>query len=109
MINFLQETKYILKKHNKTFDDVIFVADRFGGLRISPKEFIRRSENINYDNSDNSYGSEEINTDLIVVGKDFWLERHKCYGFERWKYKSVPNIDDFTLEDKEAGRILFID
>lgn len=101
MINFLQETKDILKKHNKTFDDVIFVTDCFQGLRISPKEFIRRAENIIYNNG---YGLEEI----IVVGKDFWLERHEYDGSEWWEYKSIPNIDDFTLEDKEAGSRLFI-
>ena len=105
MINFLQETKDELKEHNKTFDDVIFVADYFQKLRISPEEFIRRAENIIYNDG---YGLEEINTALVVVGKDFWLERHEYDGSEWWEYKSIPNIDDFALEDKETGRILFI-
>lgn len=105
MINFLQETKEVLEKYNKTFDDIIFVADCFHQLRISPEEFIRRAENIIYDNG---YGLEEINTALVVVGKDFWLERHEYDGSEWWEYKSIPNIDDFTLEDKETSHTLFI-
>nr|DAT91171.1 MAG TPA: protein of unknown function (DUF4909) [Caudoviricetes sp.] len=105
MINFLQETKDELKEHNKTFDDVIFVADYFQKLRISPEEFIRRAENIIYNDG---YGLEEINAALVVVGKDFWLERHEYDGSEWWEYKSIPNIDDFTLEDKETGHTLFI-
>lgn len=101
MINFLQETKEVLEKYNKTFDDIIFVADCFHQLCISPEEFIRRAENIIYDNG---YGLEEI----VVVGKDFWLERHEYDGSEWWEYKSIPNIDDFTLEDKETSHTLFI-
>ena len=39
---------------------------------------------------DNGYGGNEIPMDLIVVGKDFWLERHTYDGAEWWEYKEIP-------------------
>ena len=42
------------------------------------------------------YGLEEINTKLILVGKDFWLERGTYDGSEWWEYKSMPNVNDFV-------------
>ena len=52
-------------------------------------------EHANFEYND-GYGIEEINTDLILVGKDFWLERHEYDGSEWWEYKSMPNVNDFV-------------
>lgn len=35
---------------------------------------------------------------LIVVGKDFWLERHEYDGSEWWEFKSIPMEPEETIE-----------
>ena len=91
-MNLLNETRDILLSNNKTFDDVLFVGDRATHSKMTVKEFLEHA-NVEYKNG---YGIEEINTDLILVGKDFWLERGTYDGSEWWEYKSMPNINDFV-------------
>ena len=91
-MNLLNETRDILLSNNKTFDDVLFVGDRATRTKMTVKEFLEHA-NVEYKNG---YGIEEINTDLILVGKDFWLERHEYDGSEWWEYKSMPNVNDFV-------------
>lgn len=91
-MNLLNETRDILLSNNKTFDDVIFIGDRATHTKVTVKEFLEHA-NVEYKNG---YGIEEINTDLILVGKDFWLERHEYDGSEWWEYKSMPNVNDFV-------------
>ena len=92
MANLLEETKEILELHSKTFDDIIFVGDKSDHTKMTVKEFLEHA-NVEYNDG---YGLEEINTDLILVGKDFWLERHEYDGSEWWEYKSMPNVNDFV-------------
>ena len=92
MANLLKETKEILERHGKTFDDILFVGDKSDHSKMTVKEFLEHA-NFEYDDG---YGLEEINTELILVGKDFWLERHEYDGSEWWEYKSMPNINDFV-------------
>ncbi len=82
--NLLAETIEILEKHGKTLDDI----DWFGGedFQISREQFIELA-NIEYDPG---YGRQEIANDLILVGKDFWLERHEYDGAEWWAFKCPP-------------------
>lgn len=92
MANLLKETKETLELHSKTFDDIIFVGDDSTHTKMTVKEFL---EHTNFEYND-GYGLEEINTDLILVGKDFWLERNTYDGSEWWEYKSMPNVNDYT-------------
>ena len=91
-MNLLNETRDILLSNNKTFDDVIFIGDRTTHTRMTVKDFLEHA-NVEYNGG---YGIEEINTELILVGKDFWLERHEYDGSEWWEYKSMPNVNDFV-------------
>ena len=70
MVNLLKETKEILERHSKTFDDILFVGDKSDHSKMTVKEFL---EHANVEDN-GGYGSEEINTKLILVGKDFWRE-----------------------------------
>ena len=91
-MNLLNETRDILLSNNKTFDDVIFIGDRTTHTKMTVKDFLEHA-NVEYNGG---YGIEEINTELILVGKDFWLERHEYDGSEWWEYKSMPNVNDFV-------------
>lgn len=92
MINLLDETRNILKEHGKMFSDIIFVGDSDTHTRMSVESFIANADFEYY----NGYGAEYINTSLILVGKDFWLERQIYDGSEWWEYKAIPNVEDYT-------------
>jgi hypothetical protein len=95
-LTLLEETIDILKTNKRKVTDIKWVGSSDGKFAISWNKFIEIA-NFKYNNG---YGSEEIIKDLVVVGKDFWLERHEYDGSEWWEYKSIPirtkNAKKFT-------------
>lgn len=80
-----EETIKILKDNNRTTEDVLWCgSEEFGWfsfadfLEIAPEKY------------DYGYGGQEIAKDLLIVGGDFWLERHEYDGSEWWEFKSLP-------------------
>jgi hypothetical protein len=86
MTNLLEETLDVLKANGKTPDDVRWVGNK--GSNASTWQEFKRLAKVNYDNG---YGSAEIDTTLVVVGSDWWLERHEYDGSEWWEFKSLPH------------------
>lgn len=89
-MTLLEETIKKLKDNNKTEKDVLWVG--------CPKfkttwENFQIITNIEYDND---YGCREIASDLLIVGKDFWLERHECDGSEWWEFKAIPKEPEIS-------------
>ena len=84
-MNLLNETIEILKDNGKTEQDVLWVGNE-EKYSISWEEFSKIA-NKEYDEG---YGSEEVCKDVLVVGKNFWLERHQYDGLEWWEYKTMP-------------------
>jgi hypothetical protein len=80
--NLLTETVYVLSQHDKTPYDVLWVGSRDGEYAISFDEFSEIA-NIEYDNG---YGGQEIATDLVIVGDDWWMDRHEYDGAESWDF-----------------------
>lgn len=103
MKNFLKETINVLHRHRKVEADVLWVGRNTKTLddeKISYRntwENFRENADFNYDSG---YGSNKIPMDLIVVGEDFWLERHEYDGSEWWEFKTMPTIPD-ELRDLE--------
>lgn len=89
MTNFLEETLDMLKDCGKTEDDVLWVGrceDFTSGLPDVKNtwEWFKSKANFEYDNG---YGGAEIPLSLVVVGVDFWLERHEYDGSEWWNIR----------------------
>lgn len=86
--NLLSETKEILEDNNKKIEDVqyglIFVKDvpRY----FSIEKFIELAN----EEYNASYGTNEVELDLKLVGEDFWLERWEYDGSEGWEFKTMP-------------------
>lgn len=85
MTNLLEETLKVLADNGKTPDDVEWVGsvsfgwfswDDFAGLA-----------NKTYNSG---FGGQEVASDLVVAGKNWWLERHDYDGSEWWEYKEQP-------------------
>ena len=80
MKNLWKETICDLAENGKTWDDVICVCcDDF---KITKSQF-EKLANREYNDG---YGGVEVAQDLMVVGADFWLERHQYDGSEWWDY-----------------------
>lgn len=97
-INLLEETRKELEANGKT----IFDIEWFGTEEFVIDHDIQKLFLIDYDNG---YGGNEIPMELIVVGKDFWLERHEYDGSEWWEYKSIPKKPEVV---KRANNLLEI-
>lgn len=83
MVNLLEETKEILEHNNYTLDDIEWVGTSLH--YIDKEEFIKLA-NVTYYNG---FGAQEVADNLILVGKDFWLERHEYDGSEWWELKKI--------------------
>ena len=95
LINLKDETLKILNKHDKTWDDVEWVGNIYQNVTVDKDKFLILA-NREYDNG---YGGNEISLNLVVVGKDFWLERHEYDGSEWWEFKQLPEKPVVMLED----------
>ena len=88
MTNLWEETARVLGRHELDFDrDVIQV--QIGDGYIEKELFKMMAMAINYDSG---YGSAEIRMDLIIIGKDWWLERDEYDGSEWWKFLTMPPL-----------------
>lgn len=94
MANLLQETIDFLKEHGKTENDVLWVgrnddncsSDEAANVKNS-WEWFKKNADFEYDDD---LGINEIPLSLIIVGKDFWLERNEYDGSEWWEFKTMP-------------------
>lgn len=114
-MNLLEETLSDLKENGKSPSDVRWVGSP-SGYALSWNNFTKIA-NIEYDDG---FGGQEIATDLVIVGDDWWMERKEYDGSEKWSFKflpakpnpakhfaSVKNGDSWaTIEDmnKEGGK-----
>ena len=85
MTNLYKETAAVLLEYGKSINDIVFVSGN--GHEIPLDNFIELAKSYDYDSG---YGSEEVPIDLLVVGKDWWIERHEYDGSEWWEYKTLP-------------------
>ena len=89
-MNLLEETLYRLSRNDKTWDDVMFV--RCGLATFTPEQ-AKPMLDFEYDNG---YGHQEVDDSLLIVGRDWWMERHEYDGSEWWEFKCMPKKTDVT-------------
>jgi hypothetical protein len=101
-MNLLAETIEVLGNHNKTTDDVLWVGTK--EIKTTWFEFSIVA-NVEYDDG---FGGAEVAGDLLIVGNDWWMERHEYDGSEWWEFKSQPkepleSFKLFALTEGQAG------
>jgi hypothetical protein len=94
-MNLLKETVEELSLHGKTVADVKWVGTEHCFLKW---ENFERLANREYDDG---YGSREVNENLIVVGENWWIERHEYDGSEWWEYKTMPRKPQLEAAESE--------
>ena len=83
-MNLKTETLEVLKHHKKSVDSVVWVGCE--EFCIPTEDFWKLADR----EYDDGYGSAEVAPDLLVVGEDWWLERHEYDGSEWWEFKELP-------------------
>ena len=83
-MNLLKETINVLTEHNLTSKDVVWVGNE--EVKTNWENFAKIAD-VEYDHG---FGSQQVATDLLIVGKNWWLERHEYDGSEWWEFKTVP-------------------
>ena len=100
--NLLKETIECLNENGKSTSDVLWVGRNYHIYKTKEDVCYKSTwgnftlkANFTYDAG---FGGNEIPMDLIVVGKDFWLERHEYDGSEWWEFKTMPVKPEETKE-----------
>lgn len=93
-MNLLKETKEILNENQKDLKDILWIGSRNNYVDI--KKFIELADT----EYDDDYGSQKVASNLLIVGNNWWLERHEYDGSEWWEYKSLPNKPKNKIELK---------
>ena len=102
-MNLLHETLEILEDNGKSFADIQWVGTSTG--EISLASFLGEADT----DYDDSYGIEEVNLTLVVVGNDWWLERHEYDGSEWWEYKEKPEKPKRQVASADVEHEIFND
>lgn len=85
MTNLWVETSRVLVTYGKSFDDVKYIqGSDFGITKENFEQVAKKSEYYS------GFGSAEVAEDLVIVGDDWWLERHEYDGSEWWEYRETP-------------------
>lgn len=84
ILNLLSETTDVLAEHKRSTSDVRWVGNH--NLWMSWDEFAAIAD-VTYDAG---FGGANVNETLLIVGDDWWMERHEYDGSEWWEYKSLP-------------------
>ena len=97
MANLLNETIQILKYNGKSLNDVEWIGLQDGYITLD--EFEKHADRY----YDNGYGGVEVNDDLIIMGKDWYLTRGEYDGSEWWDYHSM---DKFKKPENKLENIM---
>lgn len=97
MINFKEELLEALKLHNKTTNDILWVEavnKENEKIEINLRYFLFSLDFL----YDNGYGMVRINTQLKIVGSNWWLEREEYDGSEWWEFKEYPTRPEIKVD-----------
>ena len=93
--NLLMETRDFLERHKKKSIQVRFVQTSQGSMDWAT--FEKLAANADYDSG---FSGPEIAEDLVVVGYDWWMERHEYEGAEWWEFKTLPSERSRLVDPK---------
>jgi len=85
-MNLLAETIDNLKMYYHDESQVLWVGSYDGRLCVSWEEFKEIAASV----SKTSFGTDQIAEDIVIVGENWWLERHHDGSFSWWVHRQVP-------------------
>lgn len=84
-MNLLNETIEALDSEGLYLDDVKYINTSDGYMDVD--DFVRVAKEIEYDNG---FGTAKIDTNLVIVGINWWLSRYEYDGSEGWYFCTEP-------------------
>lgn len=99
--NLLQETIKVLAAHKLTPKDVVWVGSEDGTYATNWDGFAKIADR----EYNSGLGGQEVIRDLVVVGEDWWLERHEYDGSEWWEFKQLPKQK--PVDELKPLRLIF--
>lgn len=84
-MNLYKELTEVLNNHGKTLDDIVWVGNYLTTVPVD--WFLDEIKKFEYDSG---YGCAEVRESLMIVGEDWWLERHEYDGSEWFEFKHLP-------------------
>lgn len=94
MENLLEETIKKLANNGKLETDVLWVGTRTHKTTWEQFKIIADTE------YHDGFGGQEVARDLLIVGKDWWMERHEYDGSENWEFKTLITEPTETIDLK---------
>lgn len=85
-MNLKIETLKVLELNKKSVDDIRWIGTKYE--TINTEKFWQLADT----EYNSGYGAQEVASDLIIVGDNWWLERDSYDGAEGWAYKSMPAL-----------------
>jgi hypothetical protein len=92
--NLYLETMESLARNNRCPNDVLWVDSRDGRYALGWSTFAELASNVEYDSG---FGAQEVATDLVVVGRGWWLDRREYDGSECWAFNTAPTPNPDAL------------
>lgn len=90
-MNLLENTIQNLKEQGKKEVDVRWVGTKTHKCTWEDFKAIADTE------FSSGFGSPQVAEDLLIVGDNWWLERHEYDGSEWWEYKELPKEPTNTI------------
>lgn len=91
-ITLLDSLNYCLQEHEKSLNDIIWIGSQDFSIPID--NFCQLASTIPEYERDN-----DVAEDIIISGKDFWVEREIFENNGKWVYKVTPQKakDEYTI------------
>ena len=96
MTNLLDEIYEVLRQYGKGLKDIEFIS--CDNRSIDLDKFLAFALRFDYDSG---FGGVCVNLSLIVVGNNWWLERHEYNGSEWFEFKVSPFEPVKMLDDED--------
>jgi hypothetical protein len=80
-MNLLEETIQDLKDRKRQPSDVLWVGTRKAWFTWEDFEALAKTAEY-----DDGFGSQQVAQDLMIMGKDFHMDRHEYDGSECWHF-----------------------
>jgi len=93
-VNFIEETISALAIRDRSPTDVLWVGLADGSIATDWATFAKVGNHY----YDPGYGLQVVSESLVIVGSDWWLERHEYDGSEWWEYKTLPQLLSTTYQ-----------
>ena len=87
MRELLEETLAAISSRGRTVEEIQWVGSEDGRYYMTWEQFSQLAKGCEYDSG---FGAQQVASDLVVIGPDWWLDRYEYDGSEDWTFHTRP-------------------